>query len=429
MSTRGMRSHHPIRRFTYECRTTRECVPIGAEVNRGYLDLIHRWSRSSSLRLPLLRSVKQLLQILLSPFVLLFGAALVPVLRLVLARRGASQSRLHEEALPYVESFVEQYPLHLYPVVAKALELAHVTRRLEELIGERTGIVEIAIGEGTLSSRMFGDRHRVTGLDLNPFSLAKAAALPHVERAIVCDGLRPPVRAASFDLLLSLNFLHHVTEKQATVAAWARIAGGLLFNENTPYWASSWAPPYLLRHLGLVSLANRYAKRVERRSLQRLKGRPELEAEIGIIVPLRQQVSFLSERSFFVCSLFSWLMVCYGPPTPAVLKALFLGPLRFIAVPLTKELGRLLVRFDAGEDRTKDTFVFFEAGDVTTAAGRTPELMCPRCEGPLDGARCTRCGTAYPVADGMLFLLPPQFAYVYDDYTASEARPMPAEHL
>ena len=148
---------------------------------------------------------------------------------------------IHDEALQHVSEFVEQYPFHLYPVVAKALELAYLKRRLANggLIASDASIVEVAIGEGTLSARVFGSAPRVTGLDLNPHSLSFAAKLPHVRRAIVCDGIQPPIRPASFDLLLAVNFLHHVTDKRGAVQSWASIARTIVFNENTRYWVSA----------------------------------------------------------------------------------------------------------------------------------------------------------------------------------------------
>jgi uncharacterized protein YbaR (Trm112 family) len=291
-------------------------------------------------------------------------------------------------------------------------------------------VIEVAIGEGTLSARVFGTRKRVTGLDLNPQSLVKAARLPHVERAIVSDGLQPPVRNGAFDVLLALNFLHHVTDKRTAVANWTSIARVSLFNENTTYWASSWTVPYLLRRLGFVRAAHGYAKRIESFSLQHLLDRPALSREIGAVAQVREESSFLNERTFFLCGLFSFLMLCYGPPTPAVLKSLVLGALRPLALPLTASLARQLLAFDAEQDRERDTFVFFECdGTIRDFQSGKGDLVCPRCRAELTASICSQCGAKYPTVDGMLFLLPPRFADVFDDYAQHEAHPMPAEHL
>jgi ubiquinone/menaquinone biosynthesis C-methylase UbiE len=398
------------------------------EVNRGYLDHIRRWSRPSGLRgVGLLRRAVQLA---LVPFLLLLAVVLFVWLRVYVAMRSeVAASRLHEEAISHVETLTRQYPFHLYPIVAKALELAYVKPRIAERSGGGDGILEIAIGEGTLSARVFERSMRVTGLDLNPHSLVRATRMPHVERAVVGDGLNPPVRAGAFNVVLSLNFLHHVTDKGPTIARWARVGRLLIFNENTPFWASGWPAPYLLKRIGLGGAARRYADRIEARSLQHLVDRETLELEIAEVAPISEQASFLSERCFFLCGLFSALMLCYGPPTPPLLKSLFLGPLRLIALPLTAALAKLLLTFDGRQDRTSDTFLFFTCRGEPVTATVGSAFVCPRCGSELAATRCLGCGTVFPESDGMLFLLPAQFSYVFDDYTRHEGASIPAEHL
>ena len=401
------------------------------EVNRAYLDHIRRWSRPSpSFRARVQAGVRLVLRLLLVPLTLLAGVGLVVGLRIAEIRRPPiARGSIHDEALTLVDSFVEQYPMHLYPLVAKALELAYVNRRLDSLLRQDSSIVEVAIGEGTLSARIFNESHRVTGLDLNPHSLAKAAKLPHVGRAIVSDGLHPPIHPGAFDLLLSLNFLHHITDKRTTVVNWTSIAQVSLFNENTTYWATGWPIPYVLRQLGLARAANRYANQIELKSIQNLLDRAALGREVRAVAAVREETSFLSERTFFLCGLFSFLMLCYGPPTPAAVKSLLLGVLRPLALPLTSKLARRLLTFDAHQDRTKDTFVFFECDGRIRQSLATGDLVCPRCGASLSGSACGRCGASYPSADGMLFLLPPQLAYVFEDYSRHEAAAVPAEHL
>lgn len=399
-----------------------------AEVNRGYLDHIKRWSRPSG---PTAKGlVRRALHLISVPLIILLALGMVAGLRIALARRAPTQSQLHNDADAFVEGLVAQYPFHLYPVVAKSLELAYLKRNLSPLLAARPSVLEIAIGEGTLSARVFADRGEVTGLDLNPHSLVKSAGMPHVKRAIVGDALNPPVRPGAFDLVLALNFLHHVTDKSTTLASWARIARVLMFNENTPFWATSGTIPYVLKRLGLRGAARRAAARIERHLMQRLVGRSTLTQEVATVMQASEE-SFLSERCFFLCGLFSFLMISYGPPTPALLKRIFLGPLRAVALPLTTAVARLLVRLDAYQDRATDTFVFFH-GPSRATLGPTDDpgdLLCPRCSSELGGAQCSACGASFPEADGMLFLLPSQFAYIFDEYLARGDATMPNEHL
>jgi ubiquinone/menaquinone biosynthesis C-methylase UbiE len=402
-----------------------------AEVNRGYLDEIRRWSLPAPRRG---RGVAlRAFQLMLVPALLIVAATLTVGLRFRLRTRSHRAASLHEEAREHVDSLCAQYPLHLYPIVAKALELAYMKRQVDQIVDRDTRILEIAIGEGTLSARVFARRDArvgLIGLDLNPHSLVNAAKLRHVKRAIVGDGLQPPVAAGTADLVVSLNFLHHVTDKGSTLKNWTRIGGVVLFNENTPFWASGWTVPYVLKRLGLARTARSYADRIEQRSLQHLVDRSALESEFRAIAPILDEVSFVSERCFFLCSLFSFLMRCYGPPTPSVLKRLFLGPLRSIALPLTKQLAGLLLLMDEFQDRATDTFVFFKcAGVGRVDGGDDLRLVCPQCSSELTALKCVGCGTRFPEAEGMVFLLPAQFKHVYDDYVHRRNAKVPLEHL
>jgi ubiquinone/menaquinone biosynthesis C-methylase UbiE len=406
------------------------------EINRGYLDHIRRWSGKrpklsyGAIKRKLL--FNNLLRLLLLPFLLLTGPLFIISLRASLRRKTNSrESLLHQQALAYPESFVDQYPLHLYPLVAKALELAYLKKRLAGLLDEQMKVVEVAIGEGTLSARLFKPEPRVTALDLNPYSLVKALKLGHVDRAIVCDGLHPPLQKGSYDLLISNNFLHHVTQKESAIASWSQVAGRILFNENTPFWASGWTVPYLLKKIGLDGPAARRARKIKAHSIQHLESKSALEQLVRKYGEIEDQASFMSERTFFYCSLFSFFMRCYGPPTPPLLKKAFLGPLRLLIIPMTIKLAELLISFDAYQDRATDTFVFFSyKSKLFRPMTKDQGLLCPRCEGSLNSEhRCERCGTAYSFKDGMLFLLPEEFDYIAREYSSEVAASIPAEHL
>jgi len=404
------------------------------EINRGYLDHIRRWSigRASGLQDAVRHGVGSALRLASVPFLILLAAALTIVLRVSLLFRGRVKSTLHDNALEYVDVFVEQYPMHLYPIVAKSIELSYLKRQLREIVNPNTSIIEVAIGEGTLSARIFGNEHKLTGLDLNPYSLVKATKQPHVRQAVICDGLNPPVRPGAFDLLLSNNFLHHVTSKEDTVRNWANVAPVVLFNENTPFWASAWTIPYVLRKLGFAQGSARAARKIESESLQHLECIDTLCRQIAPHCEIDDRSSFLSERTFFYCSLFSFFMKCYGPPTPAVVKALLLGVLRPIAVPLTRQCARTLILYDATQERSADTFVTFlcHSKYVRGRSSGDGNLLCPGCRVSLQNDnRCPKCDKTYPTRDGMLFLLPEEFAHVIDDYLSERSASIPDEHL
>ena len=330
------------------------------EINRGYLEHFKRWSSGgASDRVSLSSRLRygKFAQLLCLPFLPFVSVLVIGRLLLWrLFRRDTAISPLHQQALHYVGDFVEQYPLHLYPIVAKSLELAILRAEVAKL-SATDRVLEVAIGDGTLSRRVFSPQSAVTGIDLSPYDLVKAARLPYVKTAIVCDGLYPPFAPGSFDVLIANNFLHHVTQKSRVLAAWSRVATRLVFTENSRAWATGWPLPYLLRRAGLPWAADRAADRIGRRTLQSLLPLAEIDAIVASAGQVKSRASFLSERTFFYCGLFSVFLRCYGPPTPALFKRLALGPLRGLVIPTTALIARLLIEFDAAADRERDTFV------------------------------------------------------------------------
>lgn len=359
------------------------------------------------------------------------GFALEIWLRLYLLIKRHTSSPLTQSAVDCVDEFLTQYPFHLYPIVCKAFELACLGRQISELLKQHTRFVEIAIGEGTLSSRVFPQDATVVGLDLSPYSLKKASEQPHVKRAVVCDCLAPPIREGSFDVLIANNFLHHVTQKEETLARWSRIAAKAVFNENSPTWASGWPRPYVLRRLGFDDKSEHAAATIEKMSLQSLEPKLRLDEYVSKSYEVDACVSYMSERTFFYCGLFSWMMRCYGPPTPAKMKQLFLTKLRWLALPLSGDLAKLLIRFDQHQDRSTDSFISYlctSKNYVAVAAGSY--LVCADCQQQLNEAnRCEGCATEYSYTDGMLFLLPEALKDLQQGYNHELSLQTPKEHL
>jgi hypothetical protein len=244
----------------------------------------------------------------------------------------------------------------------------------------------------------------------------------------VCDCLSPPAAPGTFDILVANNFLHHVTAKEATLVAWAPVAGTVLFNESTPFWASAWVFPRLLARLGLRGRAQAAAERIELMHLQSLQQLHELDRAVSVSWDMRDRQTYLNARTFFRCAIFSALMRCTGPPTPSLVKRLLLGPLRWPAIPLTRAIAHRLVALDATEDRATDVYVSYVADSRSEA--QDGGFRCPRCAGDLDTSdRCRGCGHQYETIDEMLFLLPPELDHIRRDYSRSLAATVPAESL
>jgi ubiquinone/menaquinone biosynthesis C-methylase UbiE len=366
-------------------------------------------------------------RLLLLPLLLAYSALVLVALELRLAGRRATDG-LHGDALNYVDRFVEQYPLHPYPILAKTFELAHLLRELPQHARAAERIVELAIGEGTLSRHIFPAESQVVGADIAPYNLRFAARMPHVRTAIVCDCLDPPFAEGSFDLLVSNNFLHHVSAKAETLARWGRIASVLVFSENTRYWASSWARPFLLRRLGFRMAATRCELEIEESHFQDLATLAELDEIAATGRRVLSRETCFGERTFFVASVFSMFMRCTGPPTPPVVKRLLLGPLRMLALPLTRRIARDLIRYDATLSRERDVYVLY----VLVSEGWTSSdgsMICPTCKEPVDAGSCIACGRSYTELDSMLFVLPDELAHIERDYDVAASAARAAEQL
>jgi len=115
---------------------------------------------------------------------------------------------------------------------------------------------------------------------------------------------------------MSNNFLHHITRKKETLEHWSSIARYALFNENTNYWAEGWYKPYFLNSLGLKRAAKKAAGQIANQSLQSLWRSVDLGMLVRQFYKTQREESFFHEKVFFLSSICSALLFCYGPPTP-----------------------------------------------------------------------------------------------------------------
>ncbi|HSE17289.1 MAG TPA: methyltransferase domain-containing protein [Pyrinomonadaceae bacterium] len=417
------------------------------EINLGYLDHVRNLNKggaspsktpeSPSLRLRFGLWRYSILNTYILPAFRLTGLVTVGLvldlwLRLNLLFKRSKPSKLTTEAVDSVDEFVEQYPLHLFAIVCKAFELAFLSDELSNMLEQDDRIVELAIGEGTLSARVFPRDVSVVGLDLIPYSLKKAELKDHVKQAIVCDCMTPPIRPGSFDLLVANNFLHHITNKEKSLAVWSRIADKAFFNENTPYFASAWTRPYMLEKLGRKQRAAEVSAQIERHLNQCLKPQETLDTIVNKDYEIKRRVTFFSARTFFYCSLFSYIFGCYGAPTPLWIKKLSQSKLlHWLIIPLTSDVAKLLIRFDQNEDRARDTFISYSC----KSRNYVPETMesylaCPDCGAALNlSNQCAACAREYTSDDGMLFLLPQGMKDLQHEYSHELSARTPAEHL
>jgi hypothetical protein len=173
------------------------------------------------------------------------------------------------------------------------------------------------------------------------------------------------------------------------------------------------------------------AHRIERRSLQSLLTMEQITQVVEAACPITERQSFLSERIFFYCGLFSFALRCFGPPTPGLFKRIALGPLRAVVIPSTRWIARGLIEFDAFQDRRGDSFLEFICDNPAPGVFEGQcDVVCPTCRFGLNqDLHCASCGEQYSTRNGMIFVLPREFAHVFHDFTEAMANAIPAEHL
>jgi hypothetical protein len=113
------------------------------------------------------------------------------------------------------------------------------------------------------------------------------------------------------------------------------------------------------------------------------------------------------------------------------LKQLFLTKLRWLALPLTADVAKLLIRYDQHQDRSTDSFISY----VCKSRNYVPNdggnyLLCPDCRKELNAANgCSDCAAEFTSTDGMLFLLREELADLQQGYSHELSLQIPKEHL
>lgn len=392
-------------------------VILTNDINRGYINFIKSLSSSPGVKekksiARVLRSMTAVsIKAALIPALIIYGVLIILLLKVrLLFGRDNRPSELHLNAIGHINKFISQYPMHLYPVVAKSLELSFMKDNIKRIKDKaKGGIIELAVGDGSLSSRIFSDEQKIVCLDINPYSLVHTRAYGHISKRVVADCLCPPVSPRGASLILCNNLLHHVTNKEYTLDNWARIAPYALFNENTNYWASAWYRPFILDMLGLKNSSRKAEDDIRERSLQVLWTKEELASAIRKYYDVIEEKTFLDKKVFFLSSICSLLLFCYGPPTPGLQKRVMNNLLGPITRLVTYHAAKSLIEYDAILPRDKDVFICWLAGsrlrDSKDLAGEV-SLVCPDCGGGLQDNLCNICRRTFEEKDGMFFLLP-----------------------
>ena len=386
-----------------------------SEINRGYLDFVDSLTslqkKGMSFKTIIFKVIINLIRLIGIPLLILYSLALIILLQIRLLFTDKTQiSDFHLKAIEYIDEFTYQYPMHLYSVIYKSYELAFIKENIKNVLEKNnSSIVELAIGEGSLSKRIFSQDDSVVGLDINPYSLLHTKNMKHVSKRIIADCIYPPIAKNGTNFIISNNLLHHITNKEYTLTNWSEISQFALFNESTNYWAEGWSFAYIPKLIGLNNLAQKISKKIEMDSLQTLWTISELKELVRKYYEVIEEKTFFSEKIFFFASLFSLFLVCFGPPTPKIARVFFNKMLPPVSKFLTYYSAKLLIEYDAIQKKDKDSYVCWL---LKSKLANVPEnsnkviLVCPECREPIEDNTCNNCKTVFDEVDNMLFLLP-----------------------
>jgi 2-polyprenyl-3-methyl-5-hydroxy-6-metoxy-1,4-benzoquinol methylase len=346
---------------------------------------------------------------------------------------GRPLNGLHKKALRNIDLFLEQYPMGLYGLLCKSFELAFlgdiVKNDIEKL---KKSVIEVAIGEGSFSRRIFRRKKSVVGLDITPDSLFHTTRMAHVRQSIVSDCLELPIEPGTFGFLVANNLLHHISNKRKVLEQFSQIAEFVLYNENTPAWTDHQTMPFFLRAVGLKERAAAKVEKLNERYLQDLWPLSKCDQEFKKHFVKLQRESFLNQRTYSAAFLFSAIYGGTAPVEPEVKAILLSRPLKALTLWLTKHLAKLLIAYDFCQKREDDVFVNYYGESKKYKKLKTPNyLRCPECKkgGLSKSLRCAKCGASYQTMDGMIFLLEKKNNDIAVNYSFRRGEIKVAEHL
>jgi len=366
--------------------------------------------------------------------VLIFVAAVeIFFLHLVIwfRRKRKAEESIYSRAREFIPELSKQYPFGGHPILWKSIQLALLRGYVAPF--RKSIIVEAAIGEESLSSRVFDKDFSVIGLDINPVSLQKVIGRPHISQAIVCDCMNPPLNKNSIDILVSNNFIHHVTDKEGVIRNWARAAAYVYFNECSQSWSEALLPSYFLHGIGFHDLARRIAQTVNLLGAQCLLPRNELDALFSREVQVEEVHAFISQFTYCMATIPSLVCLQMGPTPFEIRQALAGSLVEGLVDRLTKRLSELLLYLDQTSMRSADDVLIHYFCKSKSAkkrrSGGVIRCACGSEQGLSSEGICPACGRAYPKIDGMLFVLPEHLSTILDNYDGESAAAFPKEHL
>jgi len=257
-------------------------------------------------------------------FIILIVASVVAILidRRKNGKKKKEADPVARKALAVYKDFAAIYPARVYSPVAKSLEVALLAN-----CDFKYPSLEIAVGDGYLSSLIFKDKNQklAIGNDMIYETILSAKKYGHIERFAIFEAQEIPLPDNCLETVLMLNLMHHLPSRKRAMGEAARVlkpGGKFIFTDNLYGWVQYTFDSRILRffHLDFI------AKKIENFKLnlfaQKLLISPAYweEAVKGTQMEVVANQPFVSRRAMTIGSIFEYFNLLQGQPTRESMK-------------------------------------------------------------------------------------------------------------
>ncbi|MBU3922742.1 methyltransferase domain-containing protein, partial [Patescibacteria group bacterium] len=363
--------------------------------------------------------IKKIIGIVLF-FILLMPIIIIASIISFLVRNKIQSKTEHskeiKKALRICKFFFNVYPTRTYSSVSKSLEVGFF-----ELCDLKSPILEIAVGDGYLSSLIFKDKKCFldVGGDMIYETILSAKKYSHIKKLVIFDAESLPFLDESFNTVVMNNLIHHLPSRKKALNEVERVlrpGGQFIFIDNLSGWINYTFDSRLLRFLHLGFIAKKLETFKLRLFAQKLLTSSEYWNDLvsGSQMEVLINKDFMSKRAMTISSIFEYLNLLQGQPTRESMKLLL--KINFLRKFIDKRINNIIRYLIINESelikKGDGAFLFVvlkkKDGKQKNRDDRL-KYICPGCKSDLlfknNKLICKKCEKIYIIRNGIPILL------------------------